>query len=209
MKALSTLSCCVGTSLLVLSACDKKGSVVHFKVDKSPLPPSEFNSPHGKMQREETPTTSPSPSTSKSPYAWSLPDGWSAKPPSGMRLATIVIPAPTTSTSQTPLEASMTELGGDLVGNINRWRGQVNLTPLSPEKVMTSLKSFASPLGREGKGYLSLIVNPQSPDKAILGAIIPRPSGRSIFIKIQGNAQDLQTIQPLVLSFSESLKKAQ
>jgi hypothetical protein len=62
---------------------------------------------------------------------WQLPDGWDEQPGAGMRIATITIP-----TSDKPLELSVTSLPwtgvqADLLSNVNRWRGQLQLTAVS------------------------------------------------------------------------------
>jgi hypothetical protein len=59
---------------------------------------------------------------------WQLPTGWSEGPEKAMRDATLLI-----NDSQPPLEMSISHLppGQDLVGNVNRWRGQLALDPIS------------------------------------------------------------------------------
>jgi hypothetical protein len=63
---------------------------------------------------------------------WQLPDGWVEQPGSGMRVATITIPS-----SGKPLELSVTSLPwtdtqAELLSNVNRWRGQLQLAPIDP-----------------------------------------------------------------------------
>lgn len=62
---------------------------------------------------------------------WTLPAGWERQAGSGMRFATIRVPA------EPPLELtviSLPNVGGDLppqiLANVNRWRGQLSLPPL-------------------------------------------------------------------------------
>lgn len=60
---------------------------------------------------------------------WTLPTGWQEQPGSQMRVATLLIPGGTK-----PLELSVTVLpwaGGTeaMLGNVNRWRGQMQLAP--------------------------------------------------------------------------------
>jgi ABC-type transport system involved in cytochrome c biogenesis permease subunit len=70
------------------------------------------------------------------PPAWNLPAGWQAEPGEGPRYATIHVPA-----GGRTLELSVTTLGGPdagqdeeyLLANINRWRGQLDLEPLSAD----------------------------------------------------------------------------
>jgi hypothetical protein len=74
---------------------------------------------------------------------WSVPEGWQQKPGSQMRFATIVLPseaadADAKSASAKPLEVSVTSLpwssksnAEELLANVNRWRGQMQLKPLT------------------------------------------------------------------------------
>lgn len=114
-----------------------------------------------------------------------------------MRLATIVIPGPSGE-----LSASVTEFGGDLAGNVNRWRGQIGLPPLQESAIMDSLTEVETGLG---KGYIVSLANPETPDNALLAAIVPRPKGTSVFVKLPGKIADLTAITPAFTEFTRSL----
>jgi hypothetical protein len=67
--------------------------------------------------------------------SWKAPSGWKEDAGSGMRMATIWVP-----TDGKPLEMSVTALpwGGtedDLVSNVNRWRGQMQLPPIGAQQL--------------------------------------------------------------------------
>jgi hypothetical protein len=66
---------------------------------------------------------------------WTTPRGWKEEPGSGMRTATLWIP-----TAAKPLAMSVTQLpwGGaqdELLSNVNRWRGQMQLPPIGPQQL--------------------------------------------------------------------------
>jgi hypothetical protein len=68
---------------------------------------------------------------------WTLPDGWQAQPGNQFRYATLVIPS-----EGKPLELTVSALpnSGDdnqqyLLVNINRWRGQLKLPPITAEQL--------------------------------------------------------------------------
>lgn len=191
-------SLCSLTALtLISSACREKGEVHHHRVEKKPVvesarPGASAITP-GAGQITQTPDAA---------YQWTLPDGWSAQPASGMRLATIVIPSPTVAAA--PLNASLTEFGGDLAGNINRWRNQMALPPLPEAELMPSLDKVDTGLG---PGYIVTLTNPATPDKAMLAAIVPRPSGTSLFVKVTGTPTDIQSIKTSFQQFTQSLKQ--
>ena len=65
----------------------------------------------------------------KKPFAWTLPEGWKEQPadpklPGG--IATLAIEG------KVPLQLTVSRAGGTLLMNVNRWRGQVGLGPVSP-----------------------------------------------------------------------------
>ncbi len=71
---------------------------------------------------------------------WDLPEGWKAEPASEMRFATIRI-----ASAEGPLEMSVIPLPSaeekfepQLLANVNRWRGQVGLGPLTAAQLADS-----------------------------------------------------------------------
>ena len=63
---------------------------------------------------------------------WQLPKGWSTGPEKQMRYATLLL-----NDSKPPLEMSISSLGPrqDLTNNVNRWRGQLSLGPISRDEI--------------------------------------------------------------------------
>ena len=68
--------------------------------------------------------------------SWALPEGWQTRPGNAIRFATLVIPDE--ADGGKPLELSVTPLpntGSDdakyLLDNINRWRGQLRMPPIT------------------------------------------------------------------------------
>ena len=76
---------------------------------------------------------------------WTLPEGWqTSSGPSGMRWSTLVIdPGPP------PLELAVTRLppGQDRLFNVNRWRQQLGLSPLTDAELETALQTIQSKAG--------------------------------------------------------------
>ena len=185
--------------IFLFTACEKKGEVSHYQVEKSRV--EKATPPTATTMSNAGGMKSPS---AKSTYTWTLPKGWSDQPASGMRLGTIIIP-----NGDSTLSGGVFEFGGDLVGNINRWRAQIALPPLPADQVPATLTAFDTPLGKNGKGFVTLLINPNSPEKSMLATIIPRPAGTSVFIKVTGKADDLKAIQSDFNQFAKSLKSAQ
>jgi hypothetical protein len=184
MKSITFILACAAIAITLTTACQKKGEVVHYQIEKS-TPPKQQS-----LKVTETPSA---------PYSWTLPEGWTDKPASGMRLATILIPA-----SGNTLNASITEFGGDLAGNVNRWRKQVGLPDMSEAEVTSSLEKIDTGLGQ---GYIVVLINPATPGNAMLATIIPRPSGTSLFVKVTGTADELKAIGAPFRKFTQSIKQ--
>lgn len=77
------------------------------------------------------------------PPTWTLPAGWREQPGSGMRYATIAIPA------AEPLDLSVTvlprnepDLDTYALSNVNRWRGQLGLPALSRDRLKDETESL-------------------------------------------------------------------
>jgi hypothetical protein len=69
---------------------------------------------------------------------WTVPEGWQEKPASGLRYATLVIPAE----GSPPLELTVMALPnsgenpvGYILDNVNRWRGQLRLPPITADQL--------------------------------------------------------------------------
>jgi hypothetical protein len=104
-----------------------------------------------------------------------LPEGWTLDPtPRPMRVATYIITDP-----GGPVEVALTRFPGDtggVLGNINRWRQQVGLGPVTEAELPATVRSFA-----EGRGYGVEIENG---DRTLLGAgVFDAASGQTWFLK--------------------------
>jgi hypothetical protein len=79
-------------------------------------------------------------SSSQEPQpTWSLPAGWKELPGSQFRFVTIQLPA---SGDAKPLEIAVSSAGGDVLSNVNRWRGQVGLEPIASDELAKTTETF-------------------------------------------------------------------
>jgi hypothetical protein len=72
---------------------------------------------------------------------WELPEGWSAGPQRPMRFATLRFGA---ERSSLELVVSQLSAGQDLLANVNRWRGQLGLSPTTQDKLPDELTELES-----------------------------------------------------------------
>jgi hypothetical protein len=136
------------------------------------------------------------------PFTWTAPSAWVERPAKAMRVVTYA-PAAAKAT-----EVYVATAGGAIKDNVNRWRGQMGLTPLSDEayaalprgKVLggtgvylVAEGTFGGMAGGEGKaGWM------------LLGMAVERP-GTSVFVKMVGPADEVRGEQDRFRAFCESL----
>ena len=116
------------------------------------------------------PPPSMSPTGAEVPH-WQLPAGWQEVPGTGMRFATLIVEA-----GNPPLEIRVTPLtlaAGDLLDNVNRWREQIALEPVSAMDVGKMVKSIDA--GGRTIDYVNLTgpATSDAPARQILAAILP------------------------------------
>jgi hypothetical protein len=71
---------------------------------------------------------------------WTLPEGWRQLPGSQFRYATIRLPE--SPSAAKPLEITVSTAGGDILSNINRWRGQLSLKPIAAADLASSTQAM-------------------------------------------------------------------
>ncbi|MEO8499176.1 MAG: hypothetical protein ABI614_29275 [Planctomycetota bacterium] len=99
-------------------------------------------------------------------------------------------------------EITVTALGaaaGDILPNVNRWRGQIGLEPVTAEQLAKEAKQVDMN-GVEGE-YFRLI----GPQQAILGVIAVH-GGKSWFVKLQGDHDLAVKLQEQFETFVSSIK---
>jgi len=133
----------LGLILAALTACKRDSEIKVYRVSKAPLEES------GDATNAAMPANAPSPSmpggmgpTTHSRDAaaqvkWSKPETWSEVPPSAMRYASFTVGA-----SNDKIDISVVTFpgeGGSDADNVNRWRQQLQLPPMSEEAVATQV----------------------------------------------------------------------
>lgn len=131
--------------------------------------------------------------------AWKSPAGWQEKPASGMRRATFVVPG-----AAGPAELSVISLPGDAGGdlaNVNRWRGQVGLSPWDAGSFAKASQKVSSPAGTFT--VVDLVGGPQR-----MAAAMTMRNGESWFFKLLGPDGTVGGALPAFKTFLASVKPA-
>ena len=134
--------------------------------------------------------------------AWDTPAGWSAGPERPMRKATLLIPG---ETGGPGAELSVTAFPGDVGGNlanVNRWRQQLALPPISEAELGAALQHLDV-----GELHVDLVelAGTGAPAQRVLGAIVPY-AGATWFFKLSGPDAVVTREKDKFLAFLRSLR---
>jgi hypothetical protein len=150
--------------------------------------------------RDRTGSRPASPAAPSPQLKFQVPDGWQEEPPTGFRKASfrIVDGNESGEVSVTDLDAS----AGDLLPNVNRWRGQVGLSPTTQLDAEQHVETID--VGSHEGQFMEMIGD----DKATL-AVIVKAAGRAWFIKLTGDKPLVERQRDNFKSFVHSLTIAE
>jgi hypothetical protein len=135
--------------VVALVACDKQSEIKVYRVSKASLEDT------GSEQQNAMPANAPSPAmpggmapmglpqnSNASRLKWETPEGWTEVPSSAMRYASF-----TAGSNRDKIDISVVTFqgeGGSNVDNVNRWRQQLGLPPMSEAAIATQITSLKS-----------------------------------------------------------------
>lgn len=135
---------------------------------------------------------------------WQVPSGWQEVAAGQFLVAKFMVPGP--GAGQAAVNVSMSGGdGGGLLGNINRWRGQLGLSPLSDTDLSQSVSSLDTSSGKASLVDLSGHDARTGQDARLLGVILPQ-GGRTWFYKLMGNAQAVESQKDAFTKFVQTAK---
>ena len=195
---------CLGLSLLALAACKRESEIKVYRVSKAPLEEP------GPEQQSAMPANAPSPSmpggmaaaaTTRDSTApqlkWEIPKGWNQVPPSSMRYASFSAGA-----DQDKIDISIVSFpgeGGSDADNVNRWRQQLQLPPMSAAAIATQV----APLKAEETSFATIDIAGAS---ARTLAAWTRRDGRVWFFKATGPNAAVEKEKANFAKFIESIR---
>jgi hypothetical protein len=145
-------------------------------------------------------------SSGESALKWTLPAGWKEMPASGMRKGSFTV----SGNKNMQADISIISLPGDVGGflaNVNRWRGQVSLPPLTDVEFSKQSVSF------KAKGGDALLVDMLSPTvlekkqyrTRIVGSILAK-EGQCWFFKMMGDDALVESQKQIFTDFVKSVE---
>lgn len=132
---------------------------------------------------------------------WSVPDGWEVLAPTSIRKGNFRI-----TEEGKVAEVTVTAFPGDVGGleaNVNRWRRQISLPPVTGEALENSIQ----PIEVDGQEafYIDLLKEDAPDAPSILGAVIPRGS-KTWFVKMIGDTSILAEQPESFKAFLDSIR---
>jgi len=165
------------------------------------LPPG-----HPDISSEPGNSVPPTPKAGLPQLTWQTPDGWKEVAPGEMRVASFKVQGAAgqqADVSVIPLPG----LAGSDDANVNRWRGQVGLPPLSPDDLKKSSEDVVAG-GQPAQLYDIAGQNPGSGSAERILGVIQHRDDTAWFYKMTGDAALVEDQKPAFVALLKSLNFA-
>ena len=129
---------------------------------------------------------------------WTVPAGWEAAASSPIRRASFAVRGEGGQLADIAVTAFPGDVGG-MLANINRWRGQIGLAPVTE----TELAELTTTL--DVNGIPATVVDLVGDPQRMVVVILPQ-AGNSWFFKMTGTAALVENQKPVLLEFVESVR---
>lgn len=167
-------------------------------MDMGQLPPS--HPPIGGMAMDSA--SMPATETAAKPQ-WSVPAGWQEGPLAQFLIAKYIIPG----TGDAKAEVNVSSLNGDgggLLANVNRWRRQLGVGPIS-EADLSKLESIDTGSGKAALVEISGKNPADGKPMELVGVVLPLGSD-TWFYKLMGDASVVSQQKDAFVKFVQSVK---
>lgn len=143
---------------------------------------------------------SQAPVASRGQPKWTVPEGWKEAPGNEFSLAAFAV-----SDGKMSVKTTVSRAGGDLLQNLNRWRGQLGLDPWSSDEMKMSAKVLSVD-GSDGT-LVDLVGTDAKSNKpsCTIGVIVPRGDS-AWFFKLTGDVELAQREKANFEAFVQSVK---
>ncbi len=131
---------------------------------------------------------------------WKVPDGWQPAPGNQFSLAAFAVKE-----GESSIQTTISRAGGDLLENLNRWRGQLGLKAWSPDEMKKTVKTLSID-GHDGTLVEFVGKDPRTEKPScILGLIVPH-GDETWFFKLTGDVELAQREKANFEAFVQSVK---
>ena len=134
---------------------------------------------------------------------WKTPEGWNEMPPGEMRVASFNVKkdGKQADISVIPLPGAA---GGD-AANVNRWRGQLGLSPVTPEELQKAAQRVEI-AGQPAELHDVVGKNPGNSEPTRILGVIQHREGTAWFFKMTGDDQLVAQQKPAFIEFLKSVQ---
>ncbi len=152
--------------------------------------------------------STPVPTATGGDLTWTAPASWQSRPASAMRKATFIIPgASAGEQAELAVTAFPGNVGGNLA-NLNRWRQQLQLPPISASELDSALVHLhAGDLHIDVAELLGPAPAAGGSPQRVLGAIVPF-NGATWFFKLTGPDALVAREKAAFLAFVQTIRPA-
>lgn len=209
-------------SLAVFAGCQKDDGIQTYRVSRDDSPPllaprdakspamppmmgmPSASAPSGDMNAMGS-SMGLSAAGNASEIQWKVPKGWMTKPASSMRVGSFLVKGENGRTADVSVIPLSGEAGGDLA-NINRWRGQIQLEPISEAEL--DRQSSQTSVGGQSVRVVDFAGAAPAAGGArqhVIAAIY-RQGPRTWFFKIMGDDEVVRAAKSDFLTFLHSVQ---
>ena len=135
---------------------------------------------------------------------WEVPSGWKEVPGGQFLVAKFMLAGATNAQASVNVSMSAGD-GGGLLANVNRWRSQLGLGPLTEADLAKEIQPLDLPGGKASVADITGQDAKNGQEARLLAVVIPR-SGQTWFYKLMGNAQVVQQEKEAFMKFVQSVK---
>jgi len=168
----------------------------HPPIESTPLPP-------GHPEISATPPPAGEPTREGQPK-WQPPTGWKEVPGGQFLVAKFLVTSQDNAQAAVNVSRSVGD-GGGLAGNVNRWRGQLGLTPLSADDLTKAVKPLKLTVGEASLVEMAGTDARSGQPAKLIGAIVPQ-AGQTWFYKLMGDAKAVESQQDAFKQFVQTTK---
>jgi hypothetical protein len=187
---------------LSLTACGEK-PVAHYRISKDPATPARAAAPSGMMAGGAAPAAGVvSGAHAAAPaLGWTAPTTWASQPASPPRWATYVATGANGASAELAVTSFPGDVGGELP-NVNRWRGQVLLNPMTPAEHAAAVNRFR--VGELDVAVVDFTGGDAETRVRLVGALVPFKDA-TWFFKFTGDPAVIEQEKPAFLALLQTL----
>jgi len=163
-----------------------------------------YRVPRETLPAASAPESSPAVAANATPgIHWDAPAGWQSQKADGLRAGSFIVTGGDGATADVSI-ITFSGTGGDDLANVNRWRGQVQLPPITAAELSAQVRTIGTLAGPVSLVELTGTTGDAKAPSGLLGAWV-RSSDRVWFFKLAGPAPLVAAQREPFMTFLKSV----